>query len=191
MESLGRCAGPCFGPAVTTVLGAIESAGSPPLPLALEDGGGVVALRFGILLPAVGFGCGNALLGAGFGSGSSWVRNASLDFEVGIGGGVLVLSLAFAPSVAFASGAAAVDDDAVNESTISATTCRGAGAAMLVLAGVTPANNCKRCGGRACHTGARGATPTNISRRCGSISSSGTSSYDFDSRPTFGIDTKV
>ena len=51
MESLGRCAGPCLGSIVTTLLGAIEGAGSPPLPLSLEEGRGVDALRLGSFFP--------------------------------------------------------------------------------------------------------------------------------------------
>ena len=59
VESLGRCAGPCLGSIVTTLLGAVEGAGSPPLPLSLEEGRGVDALRLGSFFPAggSGFGC--------------------------------------------------------------------------------------------------------------------------------------
>ena len=37
VESLGRCAGPCLGPMVTTLVSAIEGAGSPPLSRWMKD----------------------------------------------------------------------------------------------------------------------------------------------------------
>ena len=99
---------------VTTLLGAIEDAGSPPLPLTIGEGGGVVALRLGSFFPA-GVG-GWAALVAGFALGAMYT---SLCLGTGFGGGVRVRSRALAPSVTVANGGAEVDDDEVRSSTIS------------------------------------------------------------------------
>ena len=77
------------------------------------------------------------MLGAGFGNGDPGTRNTSLCLGTGFGGGVLVRSLALAPSVALASGATGVDDDAVRASTISVISL-GAAAVVLMLAGANP-----------------------------------------------------
>ena len=118
---------------VTTLLGAIEVAGVTPLPLTLVGVDGVVALLFGRFLSAA-LGCGCFAGGAFDGA-----INTSLLLGTVFGGGVRVLSRAWAAIIAAATanGGAAVDDDEVNESTICVTSASAA-AATLTLAGVTP-----------------------------------------------------